>query len=362
MIKKLFSVLLFSSVIALHIYGIDLNTAKLLSALEINNKDYQLIENALMSNADLLYIDTAKGKPESIVYKLVEKIYIDSWEIKKNPDKYQKAVSLLKLYFKNGGKLQWVDSEILYPALHSRMPEVVEILLQNGASPTFWITSAIGKDFRNSPLQEAYAIRDDRLAKLLIAYGAKDISEHEKTQIAFIEAAADISCSIFDFIDYVQKKGANINEKNANNETALMKVIDIFLLYDKTQMYKFLYLLGNGADPNIKARCFWDDGYATPLHSAIYYTSFVLKDEPDNATCIMIIDSLLKAGAFVSATDRWEDTPLHTAAEHNNITGAKMLISAGCKVMAKGYQGKTPLDYATSGEMIRLLKENGATE
>jgi len=30
--------------------------------------------------------------------------------------------------------------------------------------------------------------------------------------------------------------------------------------------------------------------------------------------------------------------------------------------MAKGYQGKTPLDYAQSAEMIKLLKENGATE
>jgi ankyrin repeat protein len=244
------------------------------------------------------------------------------------------------------------------------MPEIVEILLRNGASPSFWISSAIGSNYRFSPLQEAYAIGDERIINLLLTFGAKDISEHEKVQIAFIEAAANSSYSVSDLINFIQK-GAIINEKNANNESALMKVIDIdllFNLFNSNQIRKYMYLLDNGADPNMTAYCSWDDGYATPLHSLIYYTSYNFKNDPNDATCIMLIDKLLKAGAFVSSTDRWGDTPLHTAAEYNNLTGANMLIAAGCKIMAKGYQGKTPLDYAKSGEMIKLLKANGATE
>jgi ankyrin repeat protein len=55
-------------------------------------------------------------------------------------------------------------------------------------------------------------------------------------------------------------------------------------------------------------------------------------------------------------------TPLHIAAQKNNIVGAKMLIEAGSKIMPRDDKGKTPLDYAESVEMIKLLKAHGAKE
>ena len=55
-------------------------------------------------------------------------------------------------------------------------------------------------------------------------------------------------------------------------------------------------------------------------------------------------------------------TPLHVAAKYNNLEGAKMLIEAGAKIMPKDDTGKTPLDYAESTEMIKLLKSYGAKE
>jgi hypothetical protein len=39
-----------------------------------------------------------------------------------------------------------------------------------------------------------------------------------------------------------------------------------------------------------------------------------------------------------------------------------MLIKAGAKLMDKDKDGKTPLDYAESGDMIRLLKAHRAKE
>lgn len=71
---------------------------------------------------------------------------------------------------------------------------------------------------------------------------------------------------------------------------------------------------------------------------------------------------LLKAGATVSGIDKDGMTPLHVAARLDNIMAAKILLREGAKVMPKDTSGKTPLDYAQSAAMIKLLKQNGATE
>ncbi len=76
----------------------------------------------------------------------------------------------------------------------------------------------------------------------------------------------------------------------------------------------------------------------------------------------LVIEALLGAGAFVSVRDDNWRTPLHIAAEHNNLKGAQLLIKAGAKIMPKEKSGKTPLDYAESAEMIKLLKKHGAKE
>ena len=76
----------------------------------------------------------------------------------------------------------------------------------------------------------------------------------------------------------------------------------------------------------------------------------------------MVLHDLLKAGAYVSGESSTGATPLHVAAQWNNMVAAEMLIKAGAKINPKDNAGKTPLNYAQSGEMIALLKKNGAVE
>jgi ankyrin repeat protein len=64
----------------------------------------------------------------------------------------------------------------------------------------------------------------------------------------------------------------------------------------------------------------------------------------------------------VSAVDSLGRTPLHIAAENDNVQAGEILIKEGAKVMPRDKMGKTPLDYAESAAMIKLLKQNGATE
>ncbi len=71
---------------------------------------------------------------------------------------------------------------------------------------------------------------------------------------------------------------------------------------------------------------------------------------------------MLAKGAKVSGMDEVGKTPLHVAAEYDNVIAAEILIAEGARVMAKDKKGRSPLDYAESASMIKLLKKNGAIE
>jgi ankyrin repeat protein len=152
---------------------------------------------------------------------------------------------------------------------------------------------------------------------------------------------------------------------------ALLEALSM-MLYEEWDSASVLYLLKKGADPTIQgsesAEDSWDK--TTALHLAIQSSSYVLdkkhqedQEGKDKAMrAVSVIKALLQHGALVSARDYYGRTPLHIAAHGNNVVGAQMLIEAGCKIAPLDKEGKTPLDYAESAEMIKLLKDHGAKE
>ena len=204
------------------------------------------------------------------------------------------------------------------------------------------------------------AVRNGRanIIDLLKKHGVPALEPKEAAQQRLIGAAADHDIpAMEDGLD----QGADVNGKNRQGETALIAACQFFF-GEPWQSAPILYLLKKGADPTVKGSddSKYPDMETTALHSVMVMSAQRLKDNAARAGAV--ITALLQHGALVSARDYDGQTPLHIAARRNNVVGAQMLIDAGCKISPTDRKGKTPLDYAESAEMIKLLKDHGAKE
>jgi len=159
-------------------------------------------------------------------------------------------------------------------------------------------------------------------------------------------------------LNVLVKKGADVNNKNRQGETALINALWGFFNYET--YIKVSYLLDLGADVNLKGK--GKLGIASPLHEAIWWSSFLYRANRDTSYAENILQDLIKKGAFVSSRDEDDRTPLHIAAKYNHLYAARILLNSSAKVMDRDKSGKTPLDYAESSEMINLLKKYTAKD
>jgi ankyrin repeat protein len=262
-----------------------------------------------------------------------------------------KAVEVARILLAAGAKLGAHDKDILYFSISEGNAGLVTLLIENGARTKERMSDGY------TPAEIAKKYDQEGIYNLLISHGGIPVDQRTSIQIALVQAALD---GDVEGMDVAIKSGAQINGFDAAKNTALAAALESPVIFPE-RVVTIWWLLDHGADANLPDK----DG-TPPLHSFVSWNTFNLNGAKGPKLTQFAEDTLarlLKAGAKISGVDKeFGQTPLHVAARIDNVRAAEVLIKEGAKVMPKDRLGKTPLDYAESAAMIRLLKANGATE
>ena len=282
--------------------------------------------SALRNGADPNWIDRRQKRAISTLSHFVQLIGIS-----RNPDVDAVGVQAVKALIAAGAKLQSVDRAILFWPISNGKADIVALLLDIGADAATWPNNEIVTPL--SPVETAAEEGHQAIVDLLVMRGATRPNERDAIQLRFLRAARYDDPT--EILDELLKKGATVNGKGRNDEVALINAAGLAVAHgckDPRNGYmKILYLLNIGADPNMSGK----GQFVTttfPLHQAAWSTSFLNNSEA-KLCGEMVLSELIKRGAHVSAMDSDGRTPLHIAAERNNLFAARLLLKAGAKVM-----------------------------
>ena len=264
------------------------------------------------------------------------------------------AFEVAEALFAAGATLQPADHDILYSPIDVGNLELVQLLVEHGASP-------VAEEEGFTPTELARKYDQPAVYDYLVSVGGVPVDSASSAQLAFIKAAeySDIPGMQLAFTN-----GARVDVDGPDGMTALVAALRSGdLLPNSAETVD--WLLDHDANPNAKGESGFNDLEGIPLDIFVF-----MSGPGDNGPVPVLVQErqsktlarLLAAGAKVSSIDSKGRTPLHWAAKVDNVAAAQMLIRAGARVMARDLAGRTPLDYAESASMIALLKANGATE
>ena len=227
------------------------------------------------------------------------------------------------------------DSILLHKAAEKSTLEVIQYLVAQGADVN------ARKILRRTPLHIAAESNTLDVLQYLISQSADAHAKGDEGQTLLHYAAGGNSVEV---VQYLISQGADVLAKGNLGWTPLHKAAESNTL-DVLQ-----YLISQGADVDEET-----GGGDTPLLIAIGKNS--------NRA---VVEYLIFKCSDVNAKDAWGSTSLHKAAGYVNrgdewgISIMKNLILRGADVNVKNLSGKTPLDWASSDEKKRILREAGA--
>ena len=264
----------------------------------------------------------------------------------------KKCIEILKKLFNAGARVK--QSYLRWP-IERNSVLILKLLIEQGLDH-----NALIKEL--TPIELAVKCNSQDVIDFLIEQGVKPVAPQVAAQLSLLDAAEN-----HDIIRMEKslREGAKPNfDFKGNRVSALSVAVSSHIFGSQSEAYGTIaYLLQKGANPNFKGL------YGnTPLHLAMRATKiYNVGGSTDRITAqktyrSLSLQALMKAGAIVSSLNDKGETPLHVATSWDNMFGAKFLLENGANINLKDQDGKTPLDYAESEEMIKLLKSHGAKE
>ena len=185
-----------------------------------------------------------------------------------------------------------------------------------------------------TPLISAALANNHEVAALLIKHGADIDAKGKNLNTPLILAAWARAREVTALLI---NHGANIEAKNGHGKTALMVVVtDASKQADLLQEHGFsIEGRGNAAPLLIEA--------GANIHASDPKFGFTPLHFAAESNDVKNIGLLLKAGAYLEATGNVGNTPLHIAASYNALDAARLLLLAGANPRAQNQYGQTPL-------------------
>jgi len=312
--------------------------------------DKDCVSKGLRSGADPNWINREAKRQTSTLSHYVELI-----SISRDSRVSAEGIHAVQALIDGGVKLQPIDAEILFFPISRGNTVLVQLLLSLGASASTWPKDAIGTAL--SPAETAAANGNQEIVELLVKHGATRPDSKDSLQSQFVRTAR---FGTQQDLSQLLSQGATVNGKTRDEETALINSLWSIGVSDCEALAKIRWLLANGADPNLQGKGML--GTEPALHQAVWFTGFLYQSKKATECTGQILRELVKRGAHVAGRDSLGQTPLHIAAASSNVYAARLFLESGSTVMPRDNRGRTPLDVAESSEMIKLLKQHGATE
>ncbi len=221
------------------------------------------------------------------------------------------------------------ETALMYAA--GKHTDVVKLLLDKGANILIRQST-----YKVSPNAMDYAARHGNIeaAKLILA---KAISLGVKDEILYSAVHWAVISDQVEMVKYLLDQGASVEgNDDLGGFTPLMNT-SLFEMVD--------LLVKRGANVNAKNKFNY-----TPLHKAVF--NFI-EDKRKEKDCEKILNLLIGKGANINAQDNNGNSPLMTAVQKTKP--AKILIAKGADVNLANKNKETPLMLAAKGGLLKVV-------